>query len=131
MEKEFQRIVPSCLFIIRVYGGKSNKMKLRSLFFIAIAGVLSVSCMNVPCTGKTVNGVSVETINMRLSGKGLDIRFNEIIPPGEKKNYRGVYLTGFALSETEVSQHDYKLLISVDEPVLLGVGIRVCFKTGK
>jgi formylglycine-generating enzyme required for sulfatase activity len=76
--------------------------------------------MNNRGVEKATTYVSVETINRQLSEKGLFLHFRDIIPPGEKKEYRGMFLTGYALSETEVSQHDYMLLVSADEPVLLG-----------
>jgi hypothetical protein len=95
-------------------------MKHGMVLIVTIVLILSVSCMNNRGVEKATTYVSVETINRQLSEKGLFLHFRDIIPPGEKKEYRGMFLTGYALSETEVSQHDYMLPVSADEPVLFG-----------
>jgi formylglycine-generating enzyme required for sulfatase activity len=97
-------------------------MKTGIILCIAAFIAMTSSCVNVPSNEKTINYVpSMEAVNKLLSGKGLFLRFRKIIPRGETREYRGMFLTGYSLSETEVSQHDYRMLIGDDEaPVLLG-----------
>lgn len=74
---------------------------------------------------------SVEAINAALEESGVDARVKEVVPFGETATYTlyaGEYyektetFSGYGLSETEVTQKDYRLLVGEIDPLDAGEG---------
>lgn len=83
------------------------KKLLRYLFLLSALFLVFGSCATTTVTFSD-GTPKHESINTALQSNGLDIRLVSIIPGGTTNSYRGMTLTSYALSETEVTQGDYE-----------------------
>ena len=72
-------------------------------------------------SGAAVTG-SAASVNTTLAAQGLSMRVVHIIGTGATDTYRGMTLTSYALSETEVTQGDYETVMGSNPASGYGAG---------
>jgi len=95
--------------------------------FCLLSSVMLVLFLMIGCTTTPVTFTDGtprhESINIALQANGLDMRLVSIIDEGTTGTYRGMILTSYALSETEVTQGDYETVLGpTGAPYSVGSG---------